>query len=95
MFSIYRDQTAMTSLQGTWEHAEPALKEAILQATRRLDRLLQDQPQEQGESREGRSRILFEAPLGIIFEVDEAMKLVRILQAWTFRTAADRRNGQE
>jgi hypothetical protein len=59
-------------------------------ASRRVDQQLHLTPQEQGESRDAGSRILFEAPLGIIYKVDEEKKLVRILRAWMYRCSINR-----
>ncbi len=91
MFSIYRDHSAMVSLKQTWEQAAAPLREAILEASRRLDQGLHANPQEQGESRDDNTRILFEAPLAVLFEVDEANKLVRILRAWAYRCSMEPR----
>ncbi len=91
MFSIYRNQTALSPLSDAWENGTARLREAIVQASRRIDQQLHQAPQEQGESRDEHTRILFEAPVGVIFEVDEAKKLVRILRAWTFRTGPEHR----
>jgi hypothetical protein len=90
MFSIYRSQTALIPLNETWERADDVLREAIVQASRRVDQQLQSDPHEQGESREEGTRILFQAPLAVTFEVDEPKKLVRILRAWTFGRSGGR-----
>jgi hypothetical protein len=90
MFSIFRDQAAMGLLKSTWETADDALREAILRASGRIDQRLHHFPQEQGESRDDNTRILFQAPLAVLFEVDEAKKLVSIRRAWTYRSGADR-----
>jgi hypothetical protein len=84
MYSIYRSQEAATALHETWERADEPLREAICRALRRADRRLHEDPQEQGESREKRTRILFQHPLGVLFEVDEERKLVVILRTWTY-----------
>jgi hypothetical protein len=94
MFSIFRDQSAMTSLKEAWEQAEPEAQNAILRATRQLDQELQQDPTTKGESRDGATRVLFEAPLAVLFVVDEERKLVRVLRAWHYRTA-DRRDRKE
>jgi hypothetical protein len=90
MFNIYRSEEALAPLSGVWERADAPLREAIMAASRRIDQQLHVDPQEQGESRENQSRILFEAPLGVIYEVDEEKKLVRILRAWMYRCAISR-----
>jgi hypothetical protein len=88
MFSVYRDQKAMTTVLHAWERADEAQRQAILRAVHSLDRQLQHAPHEQGESRGGAARIIFCGPLAMIFEVDEAKKLVNVLRAWTVRAAA-------
>ena len=47
----------------------------------RFDRELQSNPHDQGESRPAGTRILFQAPVAVIFEVDEERRMVRILRA--------------
>jgi hypothetical protein len=59
----------------------------IERAARRLDQQLQHAPQEQGESRGDGTRILFDAPLAVLFEVDEPNKLVRVLRSWAYAPA--------
>jgi len=95
MFSIYRNRTALVPLTATWEGANATLREAILQASRRVDEQLQSAPQEQGESRDEGTRILFQAPLAVTYEIDVPKKLVRILRAWAYRCAADGRSTWE
>jgi hypothetical protein len=92
MFIIYRNQSAMTPLKDTWENAEAPLRDAILQASRLVDLQLQENPQQQGESRDGTRRIVFQAPMAVEFEVDEQKQVVHILRAWAYRTAADRQD---
>jgi hypothetical protein len=88
MFSVYRDQTATAALRQTLESADESLRQAILHALDGLDRQLQTAPDELGESRPDGTRVLFLAPLGVLFRVDEARKLVHILRAWAYRRAA-------
>jgi hypothetical protein len=90
MFSIYRNQSALVPLNEAWAQADAGLREEILQASHRVDQQLQNDPLEQGESRDGQTRILFEAPVAVTFAVDEAKKLVRILRAWTYRSGSGR-----
>jgi hypothetical protein len=92
MFSIYRSQEALTSLRQTWENGDAAFRDRIVQATLDMDQLLSKEPSEQGEAREGRARVLLHAPVGILFEVDDDRKLVRILRTWTYTRVADRGN---
>ncbi len=95
MFSIFRSQSAMLPLKQVWELADDDLREAILRASRKLDQQLHTEPQEKGEAREGNVRIAFQEPLAVLFEVDEAKKLVRILRAWTYQVGAHKRKPLE
>jgi uncharacterized heparinase superfamily protein len=88
MFSIFRDSTAAASLRDTYEEASEPQRRAILRAISRLERHLRYNPHQQGESRQGQTRILFEAPLAMLFEVDDAQRMVRVLRIWMIRRAA-------
>lgn len=90
MFSIYRTEEAQAPLREVWLEGDDALRHSILHASQAVDLQLCENPQEQGESREGTLRVLFEAPLGVLFEVDQEKQLVRVLRSWAFRTVADR-----
>jgi hypothetical protein len=92
MFCVYQNQKAMTLLQQTWEEADDSLRNAIGQAIQRIGRALQNDPHEQGESRPGVTRILFQAPVAVIFEIDEEKRMVRILRAWTYRDGTGRQD---
>ncbi len=91
MFSIFRSQSAMLPLKQVWELADDELREAILRASRQLDQQLYLDPQQKGEAREGNVRIAFQEPLAVLFEVDEAKKMVRILRAWAYQVGVDKR----
>ena len=85
MFSIYRSEAAVTPLRETWEYADDAFRNAIVQATFLVNRQLYLDPHRQGESRGGGTRILFQDPLGVLFEIDEEQKVVRVLKTWAYR----------
>jgi len=85
MFSIYRCHTAQTPLCEAWEQGDEALRQAICQASHSVDLRLRQAPEDQGESREDEARILFEAPVGVLFRIDKENMIVRILRSWAFR----------
>jgi hypothetical protein len=87
MFNIYRSQEAVTPLREAYEQADEELREAILQASRLVNLRLHEDPHSEGESRDTQTRILFQAPVGVLYEVDEDKKLVNILRSWAFRRA--------
>ena len=80
----------MDPLKDAWERADDPMREAIMEASRRVDQQLHQEPQEQGESRDDQTRILFQPPLAVLFEVDEAKKLVNIRRAWLYRCGTNR-----
>jgi hypothetical protein len=86
MFSIYRSENTTSFLKKTWEQADEALQQAILEATDSLNRALSERPHEQGESRDDGTRILFEAPLGVEYEIDDDRRIVHVRRTWAYRT---------
>jgi hypothetical protein len=59
-------------------------RNAIAKATHVIDKTLGRDPQEAGESREEGFRILFERPLGVMFEVSPDDRTVRVVVVWSF-----------
>lgn len=59
-------------------------RKAITDAANRIDQLLENNPQERGESRDGGRRILLEAPLGVFFRVDSQSHQVWVIGVWRF-----------
>ncbi len=92
MFSIFRSQTALASLRESWDNADDGFRLAILEASRRIDKKLLTDPQRRGESREDGTRLLLQAPLAVLFEVDERRKLVRVLRTWAFGRRRSRKD---
>jgi hypothetical protein len=88
MFSVYKPHDAMAELRAAWERCDDGARARIGAAMLELERRLQGGPTEQGESREGGTRVLFHFPLAVSFEIDVERRLVRVLRAWTFRRAA-------
>jgi hypothetical protein len=55
-------------------------KPALWAVARSVDEMLQSDPRDAGESREGNFRILFVRPLCVFFQVDDASRTVVIEQ---------------
>ncbi len=55
-------------------------RNAITTAANRIDEQLSYDPHNQGESRDGRFRILFEPPLVVDYEIDDAKREVKVLR---------------
>jgi hypothetical protein len=49
-----------------------------------IDKTLATKPQEVGESRDDGFRILFEAPLGVIYKVSKVDHTVFVIAVWSF-----------
>jgi hypothetical protein len=84
-FTVEWKETAQSELAAHWLKADSALRRAITAAAHRIDQELKRSPDAVGESREGQDRVCFEYPLGIIFDVDKANALVRVLRVWCYR----------
>ncbi len=88
MFSIFRTGEATLPLKHAWEQGGDTFRKAVLKATHAIDKALARDPHEQGESRDGETRILFSAPVGVLFEIDDANRRVNVLRAWAYGGAA-------
>jgi plasmid stabilization system protein ParE len=60
-------------------------RNAITQATHRMDQALRNDPHLQRESREGNVRIVFESPLAAHIEVAQEDRKVFVITVWTTR----------
>jgi hypothetical protein len=85
MYRVEWLREAVDELADIWVNADSQLRQAITQVTHNLDRELQADPFRESESREGEVRVVFARPLGVLFEVDAAQRIVRILHVWAFR----------
>ena len=57
----------------------------VAAAANEIDKILQHQPEELGESRDGERRIVFSPPLGVMFVINKADKKVYIINVWKFQ----------
>jgi len=64
MFRVEWIQSALDELTTIWLQAPAAQRAAITSASHSIDRLLETDPHNAGESRPGGNRVLFVAPLG-------------------------------
>jgi hypothetical protein len=78
-YTVVWTNRAEQELAAVWMNASgPA---AITAAANRIDFLLQRDPLGHGESRAGPNRILFEGPLGVLYQADESTRFVLVLSA--------------
>ena len=75
-------QTAQDELMDLWMQADSATRRAITAASRAVDRALAANPLNVGESRGGDDRVMFEHPLGVMFQVDPAKQIVWVVSVW-------------
>ncbi len=74
---------AENELADTWLNAPD--RDAVTRAAYALDKVLETNPEEAGESRPSSRRILFALPLGIIYRVRADDALVEVIHVWRFR----------
>ncbi len=80
IFTVAWTPDAVTELAGIWLAASD--REQVTQAAAEIDRLLRTDPQNEGESRDAKTRILFVGPLGVDFEVVDDDRIVYVLSVW-------------
>ncbi|NUQ62498.1 MAG: hypothetical protein HUU20_08415 [Pirellulales bacterium] len=85
MFRVAWKQTALNELAQAWTQADADQRAAITAAVQAIDRTLQIEPESQGESRSHDQRVLFEAPLGVVYEVAPRLSSVTVVHVWAFR----------
>jgi hypothetical protein len=81
-FNVVWVPSTAQELADVWLKASD--RNAVTQAAFRLDQRLEQDPENEGESRPGNRRVAFEPPLGITFKVDRASRTVRVLRVWRF-----------
>lgn len=82
MYRVVWSQRAVNDLAGIWTQADPALRQAVTRAAHIVDQVLQDDPLDSGESREGQLRVMFAPPLGVQFQVDPDSQMVLVVHIW-------------
>jgi len=80
-YTVVWKPTAERELAQIW--TEAADRNSVTAAAAEIDRLLQWNPHEQGESRSGKMRIMFVTPLGVFFHVDESDRIVSVVRMWS------------
>lgn len=58
------------------------MRHAIKDAAFQIDVVLERHPNDAGESRDAGRRIMFEWPLGVLIEVSDQDRQVRVLSVW-------------
>jgi hypothetical protein len=84
MFRVRWATSALNELTNLWVSADSKRRRAITSAAQAVDRDLAINPRNKGESRADDARIFFAPPLGIIFEVEQPLAIVRVMRVWMF-----------
>ena len=78
-------ETAREELAEIWIKADSGHRRAVTAAADLIDKRLHSNPEDESESRENDQRVLFEAPLGIRFQIQVKPAVVRVVKVWQFR----------
>lgn len=82
MYSVEWTHQALSQLADIWTSSGSDARAQVTAAVNLLDRLLTNDPLQQGESREGDRRVTFAAPLGIDFQVDIRTRQAIVIEVW-------------
>ena len=84
MYEVRWKKSAVNDLARFWVDEDSLMRKAISRAANRIEKQLAYDPENTGESREGNERVYHEFPLGVLFAVDQASQMVRVLQVWKY-----------
>jgi hypothetical protein len=90
MFRVRWEEPALNQLASLWMSANSRMRQQITEATEQIDQQLQADPLAESESRPEGRRILFNLPLGILFQIEDDGRTVSVLSVWLFRRRRDR-----
>ena len=82
-------QTASDKLSKIWLAADSESRPAITAASHEIERQLRNSPRAESESRDAGRRVMFAAPLEVLFRVDDDDMLVSVLKVWHLRLHSD------
>jgi hypothetical protein len=85
MYEVRWLEVALNELAALWLAASSAERQAITAATHALEARLAHDPEQEGESRSGTSRITFAPPLAVWFRIDAAEQAVTIFHVRSVR----------
>lgn len=86
MFQVRWEDEATDELADIWLSADPANRHLITRASNRIDQKFRSDPLSESESRPNERRVLFVAPLGVLFRIESDAQTVSVLKVWLFRT---------
>jgi len=84
MFSVQWAPSALRDLAEFWADADSSTRLHITKAVREIDRILENNAESAGESRDPGFRILLVAPLGVEYALHVPEKSVYVIRVWHF-----------
>jgi len=79
MYEVDWLQEALDELTALWLDADSALRDALTDASHRVDQLLSQDPHGAGEARSGNQRIIFIDPLAVFYRIELDGQTVTVL----------------
>ena len=77
-------RSALEELADLWTNSDSSDRREINQAVSSIEDELARDPLQAGESRPAGNRIVMEAPIAVVFNVDPDKQEVRVLQIWRY-----------
>lgn len=87
-YNVRWSRRSLDVLAEIWVDSSSEERAAITQTSAAVDRLLQSNPHEQGESRSADRRVLIALPLILTYSIDEPRRIVRVLNVRQMRRRA-------
>jgi hypothetical protein len=88
MFRVEWLQSALNDLAKVWLRTDTTQRQAITAASHNIEERLRRNAPHEGESRSAGRRIMFAAPLAVIFRVERDGVTISVLQVRMFRQRA-------
>lgn len=82
IFQVVWSQQAVNDLAEIWNRGDSVFRQGVTRAAHAIGQSLQDDPFGAGESREVGVRVMFNAPLGVRFKVDQDSQAVIVGHVW-------------
>jgi hypothetical protein len=86
MFQVIFSRASLDEVGAQWAGADDEGRLAIGTAFQQIIHQLRTDPYGESESRADNRRIMFVAPIGVSFEVDDVNQIVNVFTLWVFRT---------
>jgi hypothetical protein len=80
MWAVVWLQSADNELAAAWLQADAATRQAITAASHVIDERMSQNPLTEGESRDENTRVTFEGPLVVRFQVEPAASVAVVVQ---------------